>query len=188
MKKEIFTKTEKNLEFLIALLFILVGIIFRLLPHPPNFVPIGAIALFSGVYLSKKRALILPLTTMLISDLLIGLYEPKLMISVYGSFLLYVLLGFWLKKRKKWYTILGGSILGGILFFLITNFAVWIFTPWYQKTLMGLIQCYLMALPFFKTTLSGDLFYAIMFFGAYELAIALMRAKIKKLNIEIIKT
>ena len=170
MEKDILAKKEKTLEFLIALLFVLIGISLRLFPHPPNFAPIAAIALFSGAYLSRKMALILPLVTMAISDLFIGYYEPKLMIFVYGSFLLCVTLGFWLKKHKKWYTILGSSLFGAIIFFLLTNFAVWAFTPWYQKSMLGLIHCFLMALPFFRNTLLGNLFYVSVFFSAYEMA------------------
>ena len=162
------SKKGKILEFSIALIFILIGVGLRLLPHPPNFAPIAAIALFGGVYFSKKLAFILPLAAMAISDKFIGFYEPKLMASVYGSFLLCVLLGFWLKKHKKWYTIGGSAIISSITFFLITNFAVWAFTPWYAKTIFGLIQCYLMAIPFFKNTLLGDLFYVTIFFGNYE--------------------
>ncbi len=163
------TKKGKNLEFIIALLLVLIGVSLRLIPHAPNFTPIAAIALFGGVYFSKKIALILPVSAMAISDIFIGYYEPKLMFFVYGSFILSVVLGFWLKKRKKWYTVGGGAILSAVLFFLITNFAVWTFTPWYTKTFSGITQCYIMALPFFRNTLLGDLFYVIVFFGAYEL-------------------
>jgi len=163
------TKKGKTLEFIVALLFILIGVSLRLLPHAPNFAPIAAIALFGGVYFSKRIALILPIGIMAISDIFIGYYELKLMILVYGSFLLCVILGFWLKKHKKWYTVGGSAILSAVLFFLITNFAVWAFAPWYAKTFSGIIQCYIMALPFFRNTLLGDLFYVIVFFGAYEL-------------------
>jgi len=177
MEKSILTKKGKFLELLIILIFILIGVSLRLLPHPPNFAPIATIALFGGVYLSKKVALILPIAAMTISDIFIGYYEPKLMVSVYGSFLLCVILGFWLKNHKKWYTVLGGSILGAVLFFFITNFAVWAFTPWYAKTFPGLIQCYFMALPFFKNTLLGNLFYATIFFGVYEIVEVWIRKK-----------
>jgi hypothetical protein len=168
MEKKI-NKKEKALELIVAVIFICFGVTFRLLPHLPNFTPIAAIALFGGVYLSKKLALILPIVAMVISDIFIGSYEPKLMVVVYSSFLLCVLLGFWLKKHKKWYVILGGSILGSLIFFLTTNFAVWNFTPWYAKTFSGLAQCYLMALPFFKNTILGDLFFVSCFFGFYEI-------------------
>lgn len=104
---------------------------------------------------------------MIISDTFIGYYEFGLMISVYGSFLICIFLGFWLKKHKKWYTILGSSVLAATIFFLLTNFAVWFFTPWYTKNIFGLIQCFLLALPFFRNALLGDLFYVSAFFGIY---------------------
>jgi len=179
MEKAILTKKGEFLEFIFALIFILIGVSLRLLPHPPNFAPIATIALFGGVYLSKKVALILPIAAMTISDIFIGYYEPKLMVSVYGSFLLCVILGFWLKNHKKWYTVLGSSILGAVLFFLITNFAVWAFTPWYTKDFSGILQCYLMALPFFKNTLLGDLFYVATFFGVYEIVEVWIRKKFR---------
>lgn len=157
------------LEFVVAIVIVLIGVSLRLLPHPPNFAPIAAIALFGGVYFSRKIAFTLPITAMVISDIFIGYYEFKLMAFVYGSFLSCIILGFWLRKHKKWQTILAGSILSAFIFFFLTNFAVWIFTPWYSKTFSGLIQSYLMALPFFRNTLLGNLFYVSVFFGIYEL-------------------
>jgi len=173
-------KKIQILEITIAIILVLIGASMRLISHPPNFTPIAAIALFAGVYLSKRTALILPVLAMVISDIFIGHYEISLMTVVYGSFLFYVLLGFWLKKNKKWYTIGGSAILGAVLFFLITNFAVWVFTPWYVKTFAGLIQCYFMALPFFKNTLLGDLFYVSVFFGIYELVRIWVRAWVRE--------
>jgi hypothetical protein len=166
MKKQ---KKVKILKLAIAIAFILIGASLRLLPHPPNFAPIAAIALFGGVYLSKKIAFVLPVAAMVISDIFIGYYDFRLMALVYGTFLLTVVLGFWLKKHKKWQTILASSLLSAFLFFLITNFAVWVFSFWYPKTFPGLLQCYLMGLPFFRNTLLGNLFYTTVFFGAYEL-------------------
>jgi len=175
-------KNQKILEFIIVLVLILVGISLRFLPHAPNFTPIAAIALFGGVYFSRKIALILPLIAMIISDIFIGFYSFGLMLSVYGSFLLCVVLGFWLKKYKKdknWQSILGTSLLGAILFFTITNFAVWAFTPWYAKTFSGIIQCYIMALPFFRNTLMGNLFYVTIFFGIYEIVEVWIKNKLR---------
>lgn len=163
------TKKGENLEFSIGLIFIFIAVVLRFLPHPPNFAPIEAMALFGGTYFSRRTALILPIAAMLISDIFIGFYQIPIMVFVYGSFLISVLLGFLIKKYKKWYTIGGSAILSAVLFFLITNFAVWAFSPWYAKTLSGIIQCYIMGLPFFRNTLLGDLFYAAVFFGAYEL-------------------
>ncbi len=163
------TKKGKILELIVALLLVLIGVSLRFLPHPPNFAPILAIALFGGVYFSRKIAFVLPILAIAISDIFIGYYGIVLMIAVYGTFLLSVILGFWLKKHKKWYTVLGSTILSAVLFFLVTNFAVWAFTPWYAKTLSGIIQCYLLAIPFFRNTILGNLFYVTVFFGAYEI-------------------
>lgn len=176
------TKKIKILEFVIALVLILVGISLRLLPHPPNFAPIVAIALFAGVYLSRKTAFFLPIAAMVISDIFIGYYDFRLMAVVYGCFLLTVILGFWLKKYKKWYIILGSSFLASTIFFLITNFAVWTFSSWYSKDLVGLIQCYIMALPFFKNTLLGSLFYVTVFFGSYEIVTAWIQKRFRILE------
>ena len=164
------SKTGKNLEFVIALSFILLGVIFRIVPHIPNFTPIAAMALFGGVYFSKKTAFVLPIVVMLISDVFLGFYEPKIMTAVYSSFILCVILGLWLKKNKNWGSILGSSFLTAFIFFFFTNLAVFAFTPWYAKTFSGLLQCYFMALPFFRNSLMGDIFYTAVFFGAYELA------------------
>ena len=175
-------KKENLLKVGIAVLFVLIGVSLRLLPHPPNFTPVAAIALFGAVYLSRKIAFSLPLIVMFISDIFIGAYEPKLMIFVYGSFVLCVGLGFWLKKYNKLSAALGGSVLSALIFFFLTNFAVWIFTPWYAKTFLGLIQSYLMALPFLKNTLLGNFFYVAVFFGSYELVKVLIRKKVQKVQ------
>jgi hypothetical protein len=185
MKKNIVSKEGEVIEFVVAVSLILIGISLRLLPHSPNFSPIAAIALFGGVYLSRKLALALPLIAMVISDIFIGTYDQKLMFFVYGSFILCVLIGFWLKNHKRLSTVLGSSVLGATTFFLVTNFAVWIFSSWYSKDFSGLIQCYTMALPFFKNTLMGDLFYVATFFGTYELVEVWVR---KKFSVKIIET
>lgn len=172
-------KIEKILEFLTALFIILLGAISRLLPHPPNFAPIATIALFGGTYFSKKLAFILPIFAMVVSDYFLGFYQFSLMVFVYLGFLISIFLGFWLRNHKKWYTVLGASVLSAILFFLLTNFAVWAFTNWYPKDFAGFIQCYLMAIPFLKNTFLGDLFYATLFFGIYEFAEVLIAKKFK---------
>lgn len=161
---------QKNIpsEFWLALVLFFAGVSLRFLPHAPNFTPIGALALFGGAYFSKRTALLLPILAMLASDFLIGFYEVKIMLSVYLSFMLSAVLGFWLRKNQKWSRVLGLSVFSAILFFLITNFAVWAFSLWYPKTFAGLLQSYLMGLPFFKATLLGNLFFASCFFGAYK--------------------
>lgn len=156
-------------ELLLVFLFVFAGVFLRLVPHPANFAPIGALALFSGVYLSARLALFVPILAMLISDFFLGFYEWQVGLAVYTCFLFSILLGLIIKKHKKWYTITGGALVGSLVFFLVTNFAVFIFTPWYHKSLAGFLRCYFLALPFFKNTLLGDLFYAGLFFGIYEL-------------------
>ena len=160
---------QKNLtQFALAAVIVMVGISARFLPHPYNFSPIAAIALFSGVYFSKKIALTLPIIILAISDIFLGSYEIGLMATVYGCFIVNTLIGFWLKNHKKWHTVIGSAIVGSILFYIVTNFAVWAFAPWYQKTMLGLQQSYINALPFFRNTVLGDLFYVSIFFALYE--------------------
>ncbi|MDP2720944.1 MAG: hypothetical protein Q8O75_03320 [bacterium] len=146
----------------------------RLLPHPPNFAPIAAMALFGGAYLSPRYAPLLPIVALFLGDIFIGFYSPLVMVSVYGSFVLVGLLGMWLRKRKSPRNVIAAAIGSSLLFFLITNFAVWAAGA-YARDPSGLLQSYVMGLPFLKNTLAGDLFYTASFFGAYELALKLVK-------------
>lgn len=161
---------------LVALAIALAG---RLIPHPPNFTPVGALALFAGIYLARKSrwALILPLAVMFLTDLAIGFYDTKLMLVVYGSFLFYGVFGLLVKNKRNVGTIALATLAGSFLFYLFTNFAVWAFSPVYPATLEGLMLSYTMGLPFLKYTLLGDLFFVGVFVGAYELALALLHRK-----------
>ena len=150
--------------------FIFLGAVMRFLPHAANVAPIGAMALIGGAKLNKKFALIIPLAAMLISDYFIGFYSWQIMASVYGSFLIYGLLGLWVRKNESWLKIGGAALAGSVLFFLITNGAVWAFGSMYPHTLAGLFACYAAGLPFFRGTLLGDIFFTAVFFGLYELA------------------
>ncbi|OGH17997.1 MAG: hypothetical protein A3F31_02620 [Candidatus Levybacteria bacterium RIFCSPHIGHO2_12_FULL_38_12] len=145
---------------------ILFAVLLRLLPHPPNFAPIAGMALFGGVYLNKKYALIVPLLAMFVSDLFIGFHSTILF--VYGSFLLTGLIGLWIRQHKSIQNVILGTLASSVLFFIITNFGVWLVGSLYPKTLQGLVQCYVYALPFFRNTILGDLFYTGVFFGSYE--------------------
>ncbi|MCL5969874.1 MAG: hypothetical protein M1450_00010 [Patescibacteria group bacterium] len=167
---------NKISTILAPLSIIFFAVILRLLPHPANFAPIGALALFGGVYLNKKYALILPLLVMLISDFFLGFHNT--MIFVYGSFILMGLIGIWIRKNKNIKNIVFASIFSSILFFIVTNFGVWVM-GWYPKTFQGLISAYVLAIPFFRNTIMGDLFYTGVFFGAYELVLASLNSKVK---------
>ena len=147
------------------------------MPHAWNFAPIIAIALFAGVYLGKNYAISLPIIAMLVGDFFIGFYDWRLGLAVYGSYMVIGLLGLVIKKHKCLETVIAGSIVAPVIFFIVTNWAVWQFSPWYAKSIAGLIQCYSLALPFFKNTLLGNLFYVFVLFGAYEAVIILAKQK-----------
>lgn len=163
-------RNYENMIFTILILLSVVSIILRLLPHMPNFAPIGALALFAGLYVTRKWLLLTPIAVMLISDIFVGFYDWKIMMVVYLSFLVYAFIGRIVKDNKSAFTVIGGTFAGALLFYLTTNFAVWMFGNWYPRTLQGLILCYEMALPFFRNSLMGDLFYVGVFVGAYELS------------------
>lgn len=177
-----FNSKESSLEQGIALSLLAFGIVLRLLPHPPNFAPISAIALFGGVHLKKPYAIVLPLLSMFASDMLgeaLGLFPGfhRTMPAVYGSFALVGLIGLLIRKHKSVVTIAGGALAASILFFLVTNFAVWQEGILYPRTWSGLAAAYFAGLPFLRNTVLGDLFYTGILFGTYELA----RTSIRKL-------
>jgi len=177
-----------NFKNLISpILIIFSAVLIRLFPHPPNFAPIAAMALFGGTYLNKKYSLVIVFTTLLISDYLLLYINPfssqfinlsrvygftsllhSTTIFVYGSFLITSLLGMWVRSHKSAKNILSACLFSSVPFFLITNFGVWA-TGMYARNLSGLWESYVMGIPFFKNTLLGDLFYTGVFFGAYEL-------------------
>lgn len=147
---------------------ILAAALSRLAPHPPNFAPIGALALFGGAQFSDRRAaLLVPLAAMLLSDCFLGFYSH--MEWVYCSFALIVCLGLWLRSRRTAWRIAGASLMASTLFFLVTNFAVWDHGTLYAKSFAGLMACYVAALPFFGNTLLGDGFYCVVLFGGFAL-------------------
>ena len=141
----------------------------RLLPHYPNFTPVAGMALFGGAYFSnKKLSFAIPIAAMLLSDLILGFHST--MWAVYLSFALIVMIGFSLRKSKKISYIMLATVSSSVLFFIVTNFAVWISGGIYPTTVTGLSECFIAAIPFFGSTMLGDLFYAGVLFGALELA------------------
>lgn len=145
---------------LIIILFIVIAAAIRLFPHIPNVTPITAMALFSGVYFTNRNyAFMIPLLAMFLSDIFLGF--SWITIFVYGSFLLVSYIGY-TSKKIKFTTIL----LSSISFFVITNFGVWLIG--YPKTIDGLLQCYTLAIPFFRNSLIGDFFFAGVMYYAFE--------------------
>jgi len=157
-----------NHSRLVALLTaIVVAAALRLVPHPPNFTPIGAMALFSGAYLGRKAlAFAAPLGALLLSDLVLGFYHGQA--TVYFSVALIVMLGMVALSRVSPLRVAGAAVLSSVLFFLITNFGMWLFSGFYPRTMLGLEACYVAAIPFFQNTIAGDLFYATLLFGGFR--------------------
>ena len=151
---------------MLALSLIIIGILLRFAPHAPNFTPVAAIALFGAVYLDRKFALIIPLLLMVVSDIFLGMHN--VVFFTWGGFILIAFLGFWLKKNKNMGRIVVTSLASALLFFIISNFGVWVM-GWYPHTFKGLVNCYVMALPFLRNFTLATFCFVALFFGAYEL-------------------
>src|SRR3989338_3442388 len=148
--------SKKN--FLITTILLLaVGLLGRLIPHPWNMTPITAIALFGSARFGFKYSLMLVFAVMLITDAFIGFYDWQIMLSVYASFGMVALIGLCIKKRERAPSVILGAVSSSLLFFLVTNWAVWQFGTMYSPGLVGLAQSYVMALPFFHTFLFPSL-------------------------------
>ena len=165
-------------RFVVLAGMILAAATSRLIPHPPNFTPIGAIALFGGAcFASRRVAFLIPLGAMLLSDVAIGLLSGNLWRGlhglipiIYGSFAVAVCLGFWLRRRRRILPIVGAVLANSVLFFVVSNLAFWVASSSYPKTWGGLVTCYMAAIPFFRNTMLGDGLYASVLFGSLALA------------------
>jgi len=157
-------KTRSRLSFLL----LIAAILSRFLPHPPNFTALGATALYSGKYIKGPWAYATPLVAMFISDIFLGFHAT--MPFVYGSFIVSIILGRTLTKKNNWLSAGKMTILGSIVFYAVTNFGVWLTTPFYAHNIAGLAQCYLLALPFFGWTILGDISFVALFFTITEFA------------------
>ena len=149
----------------LVMALILLGVVARLVPHPWNATPTMAIALFAGTYLSKRWATILPLVIVASTDFLLGWHAT--VPFTWGAFVLTGMLAWWVRQRPGPWRILGGVAAGSSLFFLLTNFGVWLTGELYPWTADGLWRCYVAAVPFFRSTLAGDLIFTAAFFGGY---------------------
>ncbi len=172
---------------MLIIFFVVGSVLIRLIPHIPNFAPITATAIFGGVFLKRRYALMIPLVSMLLSDYLLlyinpfgypfvdftkiypvtAMFHPTI-IYVYASFLMSSLIGLGLRKHKNILYVFFGSLLASLQFFIITNYGVWA-AGMYSRDVYGLIESYMMGVPFFRYTLVGDLFYTGVLFGAYGL-------------------
>jgi len=156
----------------LALSLVFLGAIVRLLPHPPNFTPVGALSLYSGARLRSGQAYLIPLVILALTDPILGtIFGFKAFTAltpfVYASFLINVWVGRHLRETERVWRIGGAALAGSLQFFVITNFAVWATSPSYPRTFAGLGECYLLAIPFFGWTLAGDMAYTAVLFGIH---------------------
>jgi len=148
---------------------ILLAAVLRIVPHPWNLAPVGAMALFTGAVIRNRvMAFVFPSLAMLAGDFIVGFHI--LMPVVYASFLISTAMGFWLRERRSAVRLGGVVLLGTIQFFLITNLGAWMFLNSYPKTFSGLMACYAAGVPFFWNTLAGDVCYSALLFGGLFLA------------------
>jgi len=169
MNSQDIEKQSRLPQALLALLMIAIAAAVRIAPHPWNFTPIGAMALFSGAVLrNRPLAVFFPLLALFVGDVFVGFHN--LMPLVYASFAVNIAIGFWLRDRRTIGRISLGTFAGAVQFFLITNFAAWLYFDTFPKSAAGLAACYLAGLPLFGNTLGGDAIYATLLFGGYALA------------------
>jgi hypothetical protein len=180
MKTAIFMKKffSNATNFSLGLVFIVA--LSRLVPHPWNFSPLGAISVFAGAaVLSFTRAVSGVLLCVFFSDLLVNniLYrnsgEPFIWFYpgfywVYASYVVIVFLSSRWVRPMRWFRILSFVPVSSLVFYLISNFGVWVEGTLYPHTFSGLVSCYVAALPFLKGTLAGDLIYSVILFGIYQ--------------------
>jgi hypothetical protein len=151
---------------MLALILIIIGIASRIIIHSPNFTSVIAVALFSGVYLKKQQAVVVPLALMILSDLVLGFHDT--IIFTWGSVVLISLIGVFIKKNKKVSTIAMTAVASSVLFFIITNFGAWL-SPLYPDTWQGLQDCFIAAIPFYRNTFLSTMAYSVILFGVYEI-------------------
>jgi hypothetical protein len=175
---------QSNNLILSAALLILFAALTRLIPHYPNFTAIGAMAIFGGsVIKDKKLAFLLPLAALIISDICLELFTSvqgfygKGQLFVYAAFMIITAMAMLIRKINV-KSIAFTSVWSGVIFFLISNFGVWLFSAFYPKTLAGLGACYWIAIPFYNgeitgsfllNSIVGNLFFSAVLFGAYAL-------------------
>lgn len=155
---------------LLVIFLLIVGIIGRFLPHAPNFTPVIAVALFGGLYLPRRYSLIVTIVLLAVSDLIIGWHNT--MPFTWSCLALIALGGTLLRAHKAFSIVLGASVTAALFFFMVTNFGVWVVGGLYPLTMDGLVRCFVMALPFFRTSLFSTVLYMALFYGVYELAAA----------------
>ena len=149
----------------------------RLVPSIPNFAPITALAVFGGfAFFNKRLAYLVPMATMLVSDVILALIKNdwgyafhSAQIVVYLTLLATVAISVFASRKQSVLSIAGSTVIGSLLFFITTNFAVWAMGTLYTHSLAGLGECYVAAIPFLRNSFIADVMYVTAMFGVFAL-------------------
>jgi len=148
------------MNYILIFLFFVFGIISRIFPHAPNFTPIISITLLSGLYIKNKFIILVPILIMVLSDLIIGNHITSFWI--YSSLMIIFIIGYY-SVRTNFKSIFIYSTISSFIFFILSNFGVW-FSGGYTLDFNGIINCYIMAIPFYKNTLMSTLLFSSVFY------------------------
>lgn len=155
-------------KIFVACALIAIGVIGRLVPHTPNATPLSAISVAAGRYVGRTWAIGIPLAAVAVSDIIIGWYDWRILLSVYASVTCIGLCSALAGAYRGYISTALAVIAAATVFFLITNAAVWAFSPWYDKSFSGLLYAYELGLPFFRSMLIGDLIYTPLLLSMFE--------------------
>ena len=162
---------QKNNYSIITFILLALVLFSRLVPHAPNFTPIIAVVLFSSIFFKNKMYMLIPLAGLLISDFLLEYQSgyqymfSSVFFWTYGALLMIFIFSYIYKGDINFKNIFIRSFVGSIIFFLISNFGVWISSPGYPLNFSGLLSCYTAAIPFFRNTLSSTIIYSVVLFA-----------------------
>lgn len=168
-------------DFRVVALLVSLDVAARLLPHAPDFTPVAATALFAASVLRLRAlSIVVPLAGMALADTVLGFYDPKVMLAVYAALVLPAVAACVSRRLRQPLMIVPVLLSSTLIFFAVTNFAVWAFSPMYAANLGGLIKCYVAALPFLQNMAVGDLFWGVVLFGGHALLQNIHLAKAKE--------
>jgi len=158
-------------DLLVIAVLIGLDIAARLAPHAPDFTPVAATALFAATLLRvRPLSVLVPIAGMMLGDAMLGFYDWRVMAAVYGTLALPAFAACLSDRLRRPLLIVPMLLSSSLIFFLVTNFAVWAFSPLYAANTAGLVKCYVAGLPFLRNMVEGDLFWGLVLFGGYWLA------------------
>ena len=161
-----------NLTDLSAVAFLVaIDVAARILPHAPDFTPVAATGLFAATVLRVRGlSVLVPVGAMLLGDAVLGFYDWRMMAVVYAALALPAIAACLSTRLRRPAMAVPALLVHSLMFFVVTNFAVWALSPIYAADAAGLLKCYVAALPFLKNMAAGDLFWGLVLFGSYGIA------------------